>query len=403
MADGLLSLNWNNHGATFCHTLASLRGKEKYTDVTVSCGGRFYQVHKLVLSTCSEYFEKIFDNTPCKHPVIVLRDVQCEELEPLLNYMYKGVVSVAQSELSRLIKVAELLQIKGLAVPDEPPPPSKQSPNKRTSDDRLEHRSSTDGNGSPYPKRRRRRESDSYQASTSKAPSSSPSRQKKEDPLAIPWRDDQSSRRIDDRTKDSSQDHVRSPIQVNINETLIKEEIVDDDPEESVLSEGDFIGLGNAPSDGSQDPGGLLIPKFDDAADAADGSIAEPDVEPLAGPSGLQGWADGGDMTRIAASLGEGFVGTESQDMSSSVSLPSQPSGQASRQMVKGSRTNLGTDEGPKKRFHCPYCDYSSNRKDHMQRHIRVHTGEKPFACRLCPYRSSQENNLKSHEFTHKL
>ena len=89
--------------------------------MTLSCGGRFYQLHKLVLSTCSEYFEKIFEQTPCKHPVIVLRDVSCEELEALLNYMYLGSVSVAQNDLARLIKVAELFQIKGLAVPDEPP------------------------------------------------------------------------------------------------------------------------------------------------------------------------------------------------------------------------------------------------------------------------------------------
>ncbi|XP_042860637.1 zinc finger and BTB domain-containing protein 20-like isoform X2 [Penaeus japonicus] len=93
---------------------------ERYTDATVACDGKFYPVHKLVLSTCSEYFENMFEHTPCKHPVIVLRDVQCDELEAILNYMYAGVVSVAQSDLSRLIKVAELLRIKGLAVSDEP-------------------------------------------------------------------------------------------------------------------------------------------------------------------------------------------------------------------------------------------------------------------------------------------
>lgn len=150
--------------------------QDRYTDVTLACEGKFYPVHKLVLSTCSEYFENMFENTPCKHPVIVLRDVRCDELEALLSYMYAGIVSVAQSDLAQLIKVAELLQIKGLAVPDEPPNSNKRpsdddrtSPHMRTrqgqnaSNDRsspylrTKHsQASSEDRASPLPKRRRR-------------------------------------------------------------------------------------------------------------------------------------------------------------------------------------------------------------------------------------------------------
>ncbi|XP_027207174.2 uncharacterized protein [Penaeus vannamei] len=166
MMDGMLSLSWKNHSSTFCHTIAALRDKQRYTDATVACDGKFYPVHKFVLSTCSEYFEEMFEHTPCKHPVIVLRDVQCDELEAILNYMYAGVVSVAQSDLSRLIKVAELLKIKGLAVPDEPA-------ETRTSEDRTISRNkrtsppgrsktlpvTTDQVNSPSAKRRKTQES----------------------------------------------------------------------------------------------------------------------------------------------------------------------------------------------------------------------------------------------------
>lgn len=89
--------------------------------MTLACEGKFYPVHKLVLSTCSEYFEEIFNRTQCKHPVIVLKDVKHEELEALLNYMYLGEVNVLQADLAGLIKAAECLKIKGLAVPDEAP------------------------------------------------------------------------------------------------------------------------------------------------------------------------------------------------------------------------------------------------------------------------------------------
>ncbi|XP_069957487.1 protein tramtrack, beta isoform isoform X15 [Cherax quadricarinatus] len=123
----LLSLKWNNHRTTFYHVISGLRNKETYTDVTLACEGKFYPVHKLVLSTCSEYFSDIFDRTPCKNPVVVLKDIQCQDLEFLLDYMYIGEVNVRQNELSSLIKAAECLRIKGLAVPDEEPKKSSGS------------------------------------------------------------------------------------------------------------------------------------------------------------------------------------------------------------------------------------------------------------------------------------
>ncbi|XP_064092833.1 zinc finger and BTB domain-containing protein 14-like isoform X42 [Macrobrachium nipponense] len=385
MGDGLLSLNWNNHGATFCHTLAALRGKDKYTDVTVSCEGNFYQVHKLVLSTCSEYFEKIFENTPCKHPVIVLRDVQCDELESLLNYMYKGVVSVAQSDLSRLIKVAELLQIKGLAVPDEPPNPSKSGSHKRSNDDRISPRSSTD---SPYPKRRRRRESDNYQPGTS-----SSSHSKNNESHEPSWSEDRDNRLLDDRL----QEPLHSPVTVNVDETLVKEEILDNDSEDQV-PETDYGGLDHS-GDASQDAGGLMIPKFDDAkddeAEPSPVTLPDPVVEALAGPSGLQGWADGGDIARRMA-LGEGFGSGESQDMSSSVGLPPQASGQPQQMVMLG-----GVGNGTVKNHCCPYCNYSSATKGRLRDHIYIHTGYRPYQCSFCDKKFFTKTHLKLHVRTH--
>ena len=73
------------------------------------------------MSTCSDYFAEIFEKTPCKNPVVVLKDIRKSDLDALLDYMYIGEVDVRQSELAGLIKAAECLRIKGLAVPDEDP------------------------------------------------------------------------------------------------------------------------------------------------------------------------------------------------------------------------------------------------------------------------------------------
>ena len=124
--------------------------------MTLACDGRFYSLHKFVLSTCSDYFEEMFERTQCKHPVIVLKDIKSEDLEALLNYMYIGEVNVVQENLAGLIKAAESLRIKGLAVPDEEPVHNKEKTNAVRSEqiDRT-----LDDDSSPRAKKRRRENS----------------------------------------------------------------------------------------------------------------------------------------------------------------------------------------------------------------------------------------------------
>lgn len=51
---------------------------------------------------------------PCKHPIVILKDVGYNELSGLLQFMYRGEVNVYQEELANFLKTAELLQVKGL-------------------------------------------------------------------------------------------------------------------------------------------------------------------------------------------------------------------------------------------------------------------------------------------------
>ncbi len=86
------------------------------------------KAHKMVLSACSPYFQSMLYNTPDRHPIVFLRDVRYHEMKALLEFMYRGEVSVDQENLSSLLKVAEGLKIKGLAeVSDGAPPPTASS------------------------------------------------------------------------------------------------------------------------------------------------------------------------------------------------------------------------------------------------------------------------------------
>ena len=50
---------------------------------------------------------------------IILFDVQAEELHNLLEFMYKGEVSVSQDRLQRFLDIAEKLEVKGLCQKDK--------------------------------------------------------------------------------------------------------------------------------------------------------------------------------------------------------------------------------------------------------------------------------------------
>lgn len=57
---------------------------------------------------------------PCKHPIVILKDVGHKELVAILQFMYQGEVNVRQEELATFLKTAEMLQIKGLTGDDSP-------------------------------------------------------------------------------------------------------------------------------------------------------------------------------------------------------------------------------------------------------------------------------------------
>ncbi|XP_050728486.1 longitudinals lacking protein-like isoform X25 [Eriocheir sinensis] len=415
----LLSLKWNNHRSTFLHILGVLRDKQAYTDVTLACDGKFYSVHKLVLSTCSDYFCAMFDKTACKSPVIVLKDIKSEDLEALLDYMYLGEVNVRQSDLASLIKAAENLRIKGLAVPDDEPPKKGSVSSSRTDTNRREG-----GSGSPPSKRKRRDEGEDGREDVRPPPSSGgglhtpppPSSRPKspisqrlspsplrtsqeslmpedrdsrplsspaESPVASHLPSHQSSQQLPHQSSQSSQPlpdqhEVTNQYRGEETPTFVKvemEEETDDMQRDSYNMSGD----GYKEENSGGDLGGDLsndLPEF--LQQAASGALASTSASyhhAFAGPSGFQpdvsGWQ--GDSQSLPGSFsGLGFQQPSSQD----------------------------NPPGAVMSLACPVCGKSfggRNRKQNLGFHMLIHTGEKRHQCPYCPHKSTLKSNLNKH------
>ncbi|XP_018302793.1 protein jim lovell [Mycetomoellerius zeteki] len=119
------SLRWHNHLAHIQRAFEELLQAEMLVDVTLICADSSVKAHKVVLSACSPFFERIFAENPCKHPVIVLKDFSHHELSTLVHFIYRGEVQIAQEELPGLMKAAECLQVRGLSS-SEPRPVSTE-------------------------------------------------------------------------------------------------------------------------------------------------------------------------------------------------------------------------------------------------------------------------------------
>lgn len=111
-------LRWNSYHSNLQAVFPRLLLTEQFADVTLACESRQLRCHKLVLSACSAYLEKLLLQNPCKHPIVLMRDMRFSEMQALVDFMYKGEVNVTQEELPSLLKSAEALQIRGLCSSD---------------------------------------------------------------------------------------------------------------------------------------------------------------------------------------------------------------------------------------------------------------------------------------------
>ncbi|XP_076050781.1 zinc finger protein 131-like isoform X2 [Oratosquilla oratoria] len=381
-ASELLSLKWNNHNSAFLHRLKTIKSQDLYSDATLACDGRFYPVHKLVLSTCSEYFEQMFERTQCKHPVIVLKDVKAHDLDALLNYMYIGEVNVLQNDLAGLIKAAECLRIKGLAVPDEANGPTTAT--------------TTTGAPAAVPLAVPISENKENKRSVTAEESSGAKRQRIEEEL-----EPVSQRPAVTVPSEETEPLSRSDSPVPVNDEF-------EDPQEDFSpsiskpphppSEEDpgldsIAVVKEEPSEGKQEiytEETLLQVGLDNHMFK---TSAPPYTRPFTQREALHTWEPPPGNPATAATDGGAAFNTAEF-------TPQQLAAAFGGEAFLLTKSRGGSNA----LYLCEFCPKRFNHKGDYVRHTRTHTGEKPFKCPQCDHRAAQKGNIRSHAFkVHKL
>ena len=111
------SLKWNDFESNISNSFSQLRQETELFDVTlVSSDQQQVSAHRLVLSTCSDFFKTIFHKNTHSHPLLYLDGVDSTEINLMLDYIYKGEVQIFQDCLERFMSIAEKFKLDGLLI-----------------------------------------------------------------------------------------------------------------------------------------------------------------------------------------------------------------------------------------------------------------------------------------------
>ena len=110
-----ICLKLNDFQSNVTKKFSSFKADADFCDVTlVSDDQKQFSAHKIVLSSCSEYFKNILKQNKHSHPLLCLADINFDDLTNVIDYIYHGEVQIYQEDLDRFLNVAQRLKLDGL-------------------------------------------------------------------------------------------------------------------------------------------------------------------------------------------------------------------------------------------------------------------------------------------------
>ena len=110
------NLNWDDFSETSTERFRPLIRDAKFSDVTLVCGdGQRFPGHQVILATGCTLFKNLLEGEASPKPLIFLRGVEADLLQPLLHFLYTGKAQVDEELFENFVTLAEDLGVEGIA------------------------------------------------------------------------------------------------------------------------------------------------------------------------------------------------------------------------------------------------------------------------------------------------
>ena len=104
-----------NHSDKLARAVEGMFSDETLCDVTICCRGQSVKAHRVILAATSLYFKELFAHTPPgQYPIVFVSSIPISDLNAILEYIYKGEVTIPQTQIESLVRSADTLGIIGL-------------------------------------------------------------------------------------------------------------------------------------------------------------------------------------------------------------------------------------------------------------------------------------------------
>ncbi|XP_009330421.1 PREDICTED: kelch-like protein 31 [Pygoscelis adeliae] len=102
-----------DHGTSLLEGMNQMRQKQFLCDLTIATKTKSFEVHKIILASCSEYFHRLLQRDPQLHRV-ELHDISPLGLTTVITYAYMGKLSLSLYTIGSTIAAATQLQVPAL-------------------------------------------------------------------------------------------------------------------------------------------------------------------------------------------------------------------------------------------------------------------------------------------------
>ncbi|XP_075230079.1 uncharacterized protein LOC142329395 isoform X2 [Lycorma delicatula] len=108
------SMKWDNYHSHVGDIFSQLLETGSMADVALYAEGEKINCHKMLLSACSPYFQEILSTAGATNTIVVVSGINGEDVRSIIEFVYRGEISVKADRFASVLKAAEALKICGL-------------------------------------------------------------------------------------------------------------------------------------------------------------------------------------------------------------------------------------------------------------------------------------------------